>query len=284
MTNEEILIKIKNSENSKEYLQMLYDNNLPSIKAICRKYTPYCEMDDLLQESFFGLLEAVSNYDSFKEVKFWTYCSWWIRQAVIRYVEKNATCLYIPINFQESIWRYKKCISEHEKNNGKTPNRQEIAKIMGISIKKVAELERMSQPITSMDMPIENGENSLCDVIVGANDTETEVIEDIHEQQIKKILWSCVDNVTDEKENYVLKEYFVNGKAISKIAEELGLSSSRVRCIKEKALQKMSRTKIKRHLSNNLEVYESRMYHTGVRSFRISLTSATENIAMQLQA
>lgn len=280
MTNEEIVLCVRKGAESKDFMQMLFDNNLPAIKAICRKYTPYGEMDDLLQEAYFGLWEAVLHYDSCNEVKFMTYASWWVRQAVIRYIEKNGSCLYIPINVQESILKYKRCVSNYEKNNGRTPSEKEIADIMKISVDRVRKLERLSQPIISIDAPLEDGESCLSDTVAGMNDTENEVVENIHGSHIKNELWRIVDDTVDDVEKVIIKEHFINRKSISRIAEDLGLSANKVRTMKEQALIKMRRVRVKRELSD-LEVYESRMYHTGIRPFKVSHTSAVESIVMQ---
>lgn len=282
MTNEEIVLCVRKGAKSKDYLQMLYENNLPAIKAICRKYAPYAEMEDLMQEAFLGLVEAVNHYDSCNEVKFMTYAHWWIRQSVIRHIEKCGSCLCIPINIQEDILKYKKCVENYQKNNGRTPTEKEISDIMKISVKRARELMEYSQPLASLDAPLEADEElCFCDALAGVSDTENEVIEDIHKLHTHKILWKVIDETMTAEERHIVKEYFINNKSTSKIADELGITASKARTIRNNGLRKLSTTRVKRKLANDLEIYESRMYHTGIKPFRISLTSTVESIVMQ---
>ena len=59
MTNEEIVENIRNGYSVTKNMQLLYDNNLALIKRYVKPYTAYESMEDLLQEAYFGLWEAV---------------------------------------------------------------------------------------------------------------------------------------------------------------------------------------------------------------------------------
>lgn len=286
MNNEEIVVYLKNGK-SNEYMQLLYDNNLPAIKAICRKYAPFSEMDDLLQESYFGLIEAVEHYDTFSEVKFWTYASWWITQAVIRYIEKNGASVHLPINVHASVLKYKRCVSNYEMRNGEVPSVEQIADIMKIPVSRVYELQILSLPVLSMDESIEDTENCLGDTLAGSEDVENEVIDKLYIEYINTELWEVINDTVNDTEKYVINELFVNRKSLQKIADELGISASKVRAIKERILLKLKRQIAKRDINkqksnNKLETYESRMFSTGLKPFKRTFTSSVESIAMQL--
>ena len=64
MNNEELVLKIKNGDSVKGHLQLLYDKNITLIKNFIAPYTKYENEEDLLQESFFGLYNAVAGYDA----------------------------------------------------------------------------------------------------------------------------------------------------------------------------------------------------------------------------
>ena len=76
MTNEQIVSEIRNGYSATDYMQSLYENNLPLIKKFIKPYTAYeCEAD-LLQESYFGLLEAVKRYETDRNVQFMTFAQY----------------------------------------------------------------------------------------------------------------------------------------------------------------------------------------------------------------
>ena len=79
-----------------DYMQLLYENNLPLIKKFIKSFAAYEPMEDLLQESYFGLWQAVQYYETSANVRFMTYVEYWIRQSVQRYLEKCGSAMRIP--------------------------------------------------------------------------------------------------------------------------------------------------------------------------------------------
>ena len=106
MSNEEIVQEIQNGINVTENMELLYRQNMPLIRRFIKPYSHYENMEDLEQESYFGLFEATKNYDPNKEVKFITYARFWIVQAVSRYIQCNTPAVRIPSGLNGKIKRY----------------------------------------------------------------------------------------------------------------------------------------------------------------------------------
>ena len=133
MSNEEIVLQIKNGYSVTDNMQKLYENNLPLITMYVKKYSVYEPMEDLLQEAYLGLWEAVQHYEETGNVLFMTYASFWIKQAVIRYIENCGSTIRIPSHFKQKIYRYNKINAEFKKEYGKTPADEEIANKLDVS-------------------------------------------------------------------------------------------------------------------------------------------------------
>ncbi|MBD5521415.1 MAG: hypothetical protein HDR03_09385 [Lachnospiraceae bacterium] len=73
MSNETLVQRIKGGYSVPEDMQALYENNLPLIRKFIKPYTAYEPIEDLMQESYFGLWEAVKHYETDKNVQFMTY-------------------------------------------------------------------------------------------------------------------------------------------------------------------------------------------------------------------
>lgn len=97
MTNEQIVSEIRNGYSVTDYMQLLYESNLPLIKKFIKPYAAYEPMEDLVQESYFGLWEAVQHYETSANVRFMTYAEYWIRQSVQRYLEKCGSVVLQPL-------------------------------------------------------------------------------------------------------------------------------------------------------------------------------------------
>ena len=103
MTNEQIVEKIRNGYSVTENMQLLYERNLPLIKRMIKPYTAYENTEDLLQESYLGLWEAVQHYETSENVLFMTYAGFWIKQSAQRYIEKCSSVVRIQSNRKQKI-------------------------------------------------------------------------------------------------------------------------------------------------------------------------------------
>ena len=93
MTNEEIVERIRAGENVQENMFELWQQNTGMIKQIAIRFTGYAELEDLLQEAFISLYDAVAHYDSDRGAAFLTCATYWIKQRLLRYIEnKGGSC------------------------------------------------------------------------------------------------------------------------------------------------------------------------------------------------
>ena len=58
MTNEELITVIQNGDPEHTAAAALYSQYRGLIYKICEKYQPYAEIDDLMQEAYFALMDA----------------------------------------------------------------------------------------------------------------------------------------------------------------------------------------------------------------------------------
>ena len=149
MSNEEIVLQIKNGYSVTDNMQILYERNLPLIKMYIKKYSVYETMEDLLQEAYLGLWEAVQHYEETGNVLFMTYARFWIKQAVIRYIENCGSLIKVPSHFKQIIYRYKKILAEAEKNHLPLPTDEELAHLLKISLDRLDDVKAYSQTLSS---------------------------------------------------------------------------------------------------------------------------------------
>ena len=63
MTNEQLVARIQAGENTAENMLQLWQQTKAFVAKLAKKYKGYAEFDDLMQEGYLGLNEAVNHYD-----------------------------------------------------------------------------------------------------------------------------------------------------------------------------------------------------------------------------
>ena len=282
MTNEQIVEQIRNGYSVTDNMQLLYERNLPLIKHMVKPYAAYEQLEDLLQEAYFGLYEAVQRYESSENVLFMTYAGYWIRRSAQLYVENYSTVVRLPNDVRQKIVRYNRTVSQLVQKYGRIPTDIEIAGALNTTVDAIQKLQYYAQPISSLDVPLEDGETTFGDTIQADFSLENDVVDKIYAEHSKNELWGIVERHTGTRESQIIKEIFINNKTMSQVAREYDLSLDRIRQIKEKGLRKLRIGKAKRELSEKLDVVESCLYRAGVTNFNEhNYTSTVEYVAMR---
>lgn len=283
MTNEQRVEAIRNGVSVTENMKCLYLENLPLIKKFIKPYTSYETEEDLLQEAYFGLCEAVRHYETSENVLFMTYAAYWMRQQAQRYVEDCGSVVRLPANIRQKINRYKKSVQEYQQIHSRIPTDQEIAEFMRVPLGEIQQARRYAADIQSLDAPIQGSEGScLSDALQSDLDLENSVIDKIYEEYKRNEIWGIVERYTDNQQHGIIKQHFQEGKTIAEIARESGQSFQKVRTQKDKGLRKLRTGRAYREICEKLEVLEAGAYRAGINQFKShGCTSIVEHLAIR---
>lgn len=283
MSNEEIVFEIKNGTSVTDNIQLLYESNLPLIKKFIKPYAAYEPMEDLLQESYFGLWEAIQHYETDRNIQFMTYAEYWVKQSVQRYLEKCGSTVRIPSHTRQKMTRLRRATSQLRQEQGREPTAAEIADCMGASVEQVQEIQSYTQSVLSLDTPIADDNSlTLADTLQADFRLENDTIDKIYAEHSKNELWSIVEHYTATRENEIIKEIFLYGKTMSQVAREQGVSIERIRQTKEKGLRRLRIGKAKRELLEKFDIAEAGLYRGGLNNYREhNFTSIVEHTAIK---
>lgn len=285
MSNEELVEQIQKGINVSANMEQLYLQNKGVIYKIARRYSNYVNIEDLMQEGYIGLHEAVSKYSSDREVKFITYASFWLQRAMEKCLEHQGGVVRAPRDLRQMITKYKKVVDAIEKQTGREPSDKEVCLSLGISqtsldnvrwyISCFSNLESLEGTITDTDgLP-------LGDAIPSNHDVENEVICKMVDEDLDN-LWKVVYNNTSKEENEVINLRYRNNMTLQAIGDKLGVTRERVRQIETKSLRKLRVPRIRRLLEDDFDLVESMAYRGSVSIFKNTWTSSTEKAAMHL--
>lgn len=285
MNNEEIVDQIQNGYSVTFNMEILYTSNLPLIRLFLKPYIRLKPQDeeDLLQEAYLGMIDAISHYEPDKGVLFMSYAEHWIKQRARTYISKDKS-IRIPGYFKEQINRYKKSVQEYEQLYSRNPSDLDMCEYMSVSLEQIEKLKIWMQDVKSLDDTIScNGDSfSLEETIADDFNLEHTVIDKQYKDYEQQALWEIVDKHVDSEQQSVIKKIYKENKTFKEISQENKISVDEVRKRKENGLRRLRSKKALEEIKGRLETAEANMYHSGYYSYlNNNFTSSTERVAIE---
>lgn len=228
-------------EGDEEAYNELVKANLRFVISVAKQYQNQgLPLMDLINEGNIGLCKAARKYDADKGVKFISYAVWWIRQAIMFALSDASRTIRVPINQLGLLGRINKTIATFEQQYQRKPSYVEIEEITGIDADKIEDILNSVSTTVSVDTPFKTGEEgTLIDVIPNKNSPKTD--SNIMKESVSIELDRILSKLTN-RENDIIKLAFgigVKEMPLEEIAKKFGLTSERIRQIKEGALSKL---------------------------------------------
>ena len=281
MDNEQLVARIRAGEDVSKHMLQLYNQNKGFLAKMAKRYQGFAEMEDLLQEGYIGLSEAVSRYDADKNSSFIHYAAFWIRQSMSRYVDNCGSVVRIPVQARGEIREYNRVVREYRKYYGEWPSDCALCRLLGVTREKLQEIRKSVQigQMRSLSEVLggDGEEFTLEDSIASDQDLEGDAIREADTAAMKRELWIAVDRLPGNLPE-VIKKRFLDGRTLKEISQEWGVTYSKVHDIQNKALRTLRQPGISRKYRRYYEEYISAecCYHVGVESFQRTWTSEVE--------
>lgn len=137
--NEQIVSQIQSGVGDRqELLTELWVSNMGLVQKIIHQATGLQrnvhrqDFEDLEQQAFIGIMEAVRRYDPAAGVKFFTYAESYIRKSIYKYYDKNGQALRLPAYMRKRIKEYTQA-KENLRSKGQSATIENIQKILSWS-------------------------------------------------------------------------------------------------------------------------------------------------------
>jgi RNA polymerase primary sigma factor len=215
---------------------------MPALSAMARTYrTNQIGRQELLQEGVVGLLRALERFDPERGVAFWSYASFWVRQAMQHLVAELTRPVVLSDRALRNLSRLKQLHHEELQRSGRKPSRSELAERSGLEPAQIDDLVA-AEAGRSLDEPVQGVEGELGsfgDLLVDplAEQDYERVLGAIDIEALHSVLAGL-----SERERHVLElRYGLDGDELSlrQVGERLGLSGERVRQLERRALAKL---------------------------------------------
>lgn len=291
MTNEQLAARIRAGENVGNNMAILYDQVKDFIHAMAYKYHGQGELEDLEQEGFLALYDAIDHYEADQGVKFLTYASHWIRQRMQKYIQNTGSPLRLSAGRQEAIRKYRKFCTEFQAEQGCKPTEAELCRSLWLTLEQLREIQydACMTAVKSLDAPIKGAEGeedtTLGELAASATDPCEELLDRLEQEELCSILWQCVDGLPGKQPDVIRSRYKSN-MTMKQCGQLCGISEAEVRKQQLKALRSLrngdNAKKLRPFLPADAWIYSGALIGNGVERFNHTWTSSTERIAMEL--
>jgi RNA polymerase primary sigma factor len=238
-----------------EAFRKLIESNLRFVVAMAKKYARSgYPLHELINEGNMGLIEAASRFDPARGVRFITYASWWIRQAILAAIAHYGQVFKLPPKLKHELYRFETKVARLTQELGHRPSVDEISRELGMTEEDVRDMLEGTPTEVSLSTPVgEQDEARLEDLI--SDPTVTPVDEILIARSLEEQLQTLLSQL-DEKERLIIERRFGLGdtepQTLAEIGSDLHLSRERIRQIEERAIGKLRRSQRAKQLAGYL--------------------------------
>ena len=165
------------------------------IRSIANKYTKQAyslDVDDLIIEGTIGLYTAIKKYDLSQDVKFTTYATYWIKQAIQRSIYSTDKLIRYPETVEVEITKYNKDANE-ALINGNLLERDQRQQ-------RLAWLDDNRRHYINLH-EINDSDDSIVDIYLKDEsvDIENEVIKKVARENFLNLVKKCIDDFSKHR-------------------------------------------------------------------------------------
>ena len=220
--------------------------NLRLVVAIAKRYRNRgVSFLDLIQEGNTGLMRAIDKFDTSLGLKFSTYATWWIRQAVTRAVAEQSRTVRVPIQSLQNSGKLQRILHTAHQLGDTHLSVEQAASMAGLTVAQTQAALAAMRTSSSLDDDIgADGKGQFVDLLVDASQPQSDQIVD-HDQLKQRVRTLLEELPEREREVIQLRYGLADGKprTLAEVGDRYQVSRERVRQIEAAAMERLQGTK-----------------------------------------
>jgi RNA polymerase sigma-B factor len=242
LTNEELIERLREGaesggRNTADLREEIVRRNVGLVKSVALKFLSSGEpLDDLIQAGYIGLLNAVTNFDLARNIRFSTYASYLIQGEIRHYIRDKHSTIRIPQWVQTMNRRVKEVEEAIFQQEGRPPTLSELAARLDLTETQVTTLLRGRETMTyvSIDQERRTTDPNPAPPTVERLMSKAEDLP--FDVRIRVLV--AIEQL-NEIQQQIIGGLFYEGKSQSEVGKELGMSQRQVSRLKDRILDEM---------------------------------------------
>ena len=227
-------------------LEKLTKANLRFVVSVAKQYQNQgLSLSDLINEGNVGLMKAAKRFDESKGFKFISYAVWWIRQSILQAIVEYSRMVRLPLNKMTAYNKVNEAHVTFVQKNEREPTNDELAEILGVNPKDIANMIRGANRHISVDAPLSDDEGSMTMVDMMTLGEEDSPDLKLMEESVRKEVVDGLEVLSPREIQVITAYYGLDSNkplTLEEIGDLYGLTRERVRQIKERAIRRMRKS------------------------------------------
>lgn len=196
------------------------------------------ELDDLISSGVIGLMDAIEKYDPTRDNKFKTYAEFRIRGAILDELRSQD---WVPRSVRDKAKLLDRTVIELEAEFGRSPNDEEVAAKLGVSLEDFYDLVNQVRPVSILSIDEQQtfsnvDKKSILSLLEGCKLNNP--LSQLNMKTVKKAIVRAIEELP-ERQRLVLSLYYYEDLNLKEIGKVLRVTESRVSQLHAQATQRL---------------------------------------------
>jgi RNA polymerase sigma factor (sigma-70 family) len=224
----------------------LVDVFMPLISSVARLYRGVTSVhrSELMQAGVVGLLTALERFDSSRRTPFWTYASWWVRQAMQQVVAELARPVVMSDRGLRELARMRTARRDFMRLHDAGPSSVRLAAATGLTRERIETLLAVELVPEALESEPARGDEDG-PARPSGHALEDPAAEEAFDRVLDRVecdrLLRLIGNLRQRERVIVRARFGLDGqeRTLREIARMVGLSAERVRQLEHVALDEL---------------------------------------------